>query len=367
MVILASIFLILASLSTINCFVPAKLLDVLFQKLDTKAHMNMGIVSASLSHDEITRRGLIRSVARYLHDQRGGENKIQLDNMDRYLNNLNLLYSDSNGGRRSSRPIELEFLLNTEILPYVTLVDVESSTRDMPYAHFDAETLAQSNRRVIEMTARVQAAVRARNMAQARKLAGQVLHTIQDFYSHSNWIEMGNWNRINSAIGSTDFVDRQPLVAPRDANLCRSNCQLVRVECSDVFVRRLVDLVRLFKPNSSRMIKCPIEYYKCTENMAVLDRLLSGYFSNQKLDDGTPVVNPGSLWKCNHGGLFDSDSSTRSALGGINKDSGMYVLSPHAHLHLQAARLAELHTEYFFGLIRSRVGDQLFAQFLKIN
>ncbi len=55
------------------------------------------------------------------------------------------------------------------------------------------------------------------------------------------------------------------------------------------------------------------------------------------------------------------------AEGGINKDSGYTVFSPHADLHLAAATLAINHTRMFFDEIRSEIGDAEFSQFLKLN
>lgn len=60
----------------------------------------------------------------------------------------------------------------------------------MPYAHFDAETFIGSNERVMNFTDYIKRNLTAKNYEEARKLTGQILHTIQDFYSHSNWVEM---------------------------------------------------------------------------------------------------------------------------------------------------------------------------------
>jgi hypothetical protein len=46
----------------------------------------------------------------------------------------------------------------------------------------------------------------------ARKYSGQILHTIQDFYSHSNWVEMGNTIEINTEIGTTEFEKNERIV-----------------------------------------------------------------------------------------------------------------------------------------------------------
>lgn len=52
---------------------------------------------------------------------------------------------------------------------------------------------------------------------------------------------------------------------------------------------------------------------------------------------------------------------------GINKDSGYYVFSPHADLHLTAANLAILHTENYFDMLRTSIGDTEFANFLNLK
>ncbi|KAK3105201.1 hypothetical protein FSP39_019627 [Pinctada imbricata] len=52
--------------------------------------------------------------------------------------------------------------------------------------------------------------------------------------------------------------------------------------------------------------------------------------------------------KCSHGGPQDSTSSTSAALGGINKDTGNPLYSPHFYLHTSAALTAIEHTRRFF-------------------
>ena len=64
--------------------------------------------------------------------------------------------------------------------------------------------------------------------------------------------------------------------------------------------------------------------------------------------------------------MFDATSQIVPK-GGINKDSGYYILSPHAHLHKIASRLAIEHTEHFFNEIRTVIGDKEFAKFLQLK
>ena len=59
-------------------------------------------------------------------------------------------------------------------------------------AHFDSEQFQISQNRLVEVRALVTASIFSRDVVRARSETGRLLHTLQDFYSHSNWIEMGN-------------------------------------------------------------------------------------------------------------------------------------------------------------------------------
>lgn len=85
--------------------------------------------------------------------------------------------SDLLGKSVCSTPLETTlpvFQLN------VARVDFESSTKDLPYAHFDAEKFIESNSLVMEIDAKIYAALALKDYSVARALTGQVLHTIQD-------------------------------------------------------------------------------------------------------------------------------------------------------------------------------------------
>lgn len=69
-------------------------------------------------------------------------------------------------------------------------------------SHFDGETFQESQKRLIDYKLKVKDLVDPPtsiifgkgkpNLSKARFYLGQALHTLQDFYSHSNWVEMGN-------------------------------------------------------------------------------------------------------------------------------------------------------------------------------
>ena len=354
--------LILTLAKSISSFMPAQIIDELIQDIDSSnSHIDLGKVSDSLSHDELLRRGLIRSVAQYYYDQKNGSTKINLNNMDRYFKDIGLIYTDYYGSIGRARDLKLIYNLKTDLMPQVAIVDFAPDTKDLPYAHFDAERLSGSNDRVINFTSRIYTAISKSDYKTARKLTGQILHTIQDFYSHSNWVEMGK-SEINSAIGTNNFKS-QSATTTSDTNECVSNCTKVSIECSAV-VTKIVNTLKTLK--SDIKASCPITYYKCSGNIVQLDKMLTGYYTDSKLDDGTLVNNPGNMNKCNHGGFADNNSYSKDAIGGVNKDTGMYLISPHANLHVSAAKFAELHSAYFFNSIRSKIGDTQFQKFLDI-
>jgi hypothetical protein len=60
--------------------------------------------------------------------------------------------------------------------------------------HFTGEAFAARQRRRQTHFQRVISALEGNNVADARENLGRALHALQDFYSHSNWIELGNTN-----------------------------------------------------------------------------------------------------------------------------------------------------------------------------
>jgi hypothetical protein len=140
---------------------------------------------------------------------------------------------------------------------------------------------------------------------------------------------MGNIDRINELIGTPEFNSLYSFAQPNDLT-CFNNCNLVKIDC-DLVEHTITNVIQIFNTNSIKL-SCPIEFYNCTNNIATNKTLLSGYYVNQKLRDGSKVDKPLNGIKCSHGGMLDS-SSFVAPKGGINKDSGYFILSPHAHLH----------------------------------
>jgi hypothetical protein len=367
------VFILSTAFKTGDCFVPAGVVEYMMEKAEHDMRMNLGEVSETLVHEDIIRRGIVRSVARFLHEQKGERSKkVNIRSMEgKYYNDPRHMYHDYYNKWVCN--LDLDYLIRTEFQPNVAVVDLDEHTKDLPYAHFDAETFRESNRRVMKFLTRIYQHLDRHEYHQARKLSGQILHTIQDFYSHSNWVEMGHHHKINDAIGTERF-DQLPIATKSDTLTCISNCTLMNAKCTK-FTQKLFSFISTMKKwfssskpgETSTSFSCPMKFYKCEGNIAVLDKLVSGYYVNQKLPNNVSISKPLDGLKCSHGGFVDDDSYKLPSFGGINKDSGFYLFSPHADLHLVAARLAIRHTEHFFNEIRAKIGDEEFNKFLKIK
>ncbi|XP_004424533.1 PREDICTED: von Willebrand factor A domain-containing protein 7 isoform X1 [Ceratotherium simum simum] len=197
--------------------------------------------------------------------------------------------------------------------------DFLPTSKNNPDLHFDAERLGEGHTRLVGALRETLVAARALDHTLARQRLGAALHALQDFYSHSNWVELGK---------------QQPhphLLWPRQE--LGSLAQVDDPTCSDC------------------------EELSCPENLLGITFLTSGYFGTH------PSKPPG---KCSHGGHFDR-SSSQPPRGGINKDSTSPGFSPHHMLHLQAAKLALLASIQAFSLLRSRLGDSGFSRLLDIT
>ena len=155
------------------------------------------------------------------------------------------------------------------------------------------------------------------------------------------------------------------LIAACKDNDIDKRCVLIEEAC-DFWGNVFANLVNAFGLGGS-YVSCPLKYFNCTDNI-VTNNIVSGYYSGQGAQDGTLVNKPNQprSSKCSHGGILDGSSFIK-AEGGINKDSGYTLFSPHAILHLKAAELAIKHTRKFFEDIRLKYGDEKFDKFLQLT
>jgi hypothetical protein len=70
------------------------------------------------------------------------------------------------------------------------------------------------------------------DLTNARDLLGQLLHTLQDFYSHSNWVEMGKTD-INELIGFNETIGT--IARPDQATCTNNGCTRIEKTCVILF------------------------------------------------------------------------------------------------------------------------------------
>ncbi|KAK7079817.1 hypothetical protein SK128_002466 [Halocaridina rubra] len=131
----------------------------------------------------------------------------------------------------------------------------------------------------------------------ARELLGTSLNTIQDFYSQTTWLELGN-TEILKELGFPGQTIPE-VVGPGDAI------------CSD----------------------CSNPQGECFDNVIPGSKLSSGYYEYDVPGSAIFVIpKPDNAGKCGHGGIMD-DGVAKKAVGGISKETSSPCFSPHHYLH----------------------------------
>ncbi|CAF0907544.1 unnamed protein product [Adineta ricciae] len=282
----------------------------------------------SITHTEITEIAFIRSLARFFYETRiapNNNNNGTVNQQDYFTKQhtiddlYKLAYPEYSDAQIEFYSLPLKFTLDL-VMTYNALVDLDPDTKKLSPAHFDSETFNNGSRRIILLRQKVVSDSRTadNDLTDARQKTGQLLHTLQDFYSHSNWVEMGNTD-VNTLIGRNETVGQ--VAAPNQATCSDTGCTKKTQKCS------------LWQQITIR--KCPLVYYDCTDNiLAAINSqriLTSGYLFNQTGENGQPLNKPANVGKCSHGSVLD-DSANVPAIGGINKDSNSLLFSPHASL-----------------------------------
>ncbi|XP_030294299.1 von Willebrand factor A domain-containing protein 7-like [Sparus aurata] len=189
-----------------------------------------------------------------------------------------------------------------------------------PEYHFDNEKFAEGRRIITGGLAVVKASNKEMNFEAAREKLGEIIHPLQDFYTHSNWVELGN------TLPNTNLI-RSGTSIGNTAALSRATCR--KCNGNDCRNNILEDIKR--------------------EKI-----LTSGYFN---------PFGRKPKGKCSHGGFFDV-SRLLKPKGGINKDK---MTAEHGHLHTEAANMAVAATSELLEDIRGAAGDRTFLQMMGIS
>ena len=304
------------------------------------------------THQAMTRSAILRVAADLMKEYPCDEQSTQrINNLGSELE-IYTLITAYRGERKRNLPGNVA--RSSLFLAAIYAIEIANSAVDIgpeghtAAAHFDSEEFQTGQNRLTELRALVANHINNQNYVRARIGTGRLLHTLQDFYSHSNWIEMENTEPY-SVLG-------QPGQRPR--NIASQQTQT----CTDCTENGRVMLPLTYIGQKAEF------HYRCENNIRrdILSnrRLTSGYYSNQVNSENKKIYKLSG--KCSHGGFRDP-SSDDSAKGGINKDSPFPEWSPHHLQHSNAARVAEQATVTMLNEIRSDVSnDEQFAAFLGI-
>ncbi|CAG5872904.1 unnamed protein product [Menidia menidia] len=213
-------------------------------------------------------------------------------------------------------------------LQAITLIQLSNIRVDIRRAlnasfHFDEEMFEQGRRIITQGMIAVKASNKQGNYGTTRLKLGELLHPLQDFYSHSNWVELGNTLPNSNLIRADTSIGN---IAAESRATCRS--------CDGDDCRNNI-----------------------LEDIISGNILTSGYFGI------VPFVSTKPKGKCSHGGAVDLTSKIEPK-GGINKDS---FSASHGHLHTQAANMAVAATSQLLEDVRLAAGDRPFLEMVGIS
>nr|XP_046264804.1 von Willebrand factor A domain-containing protein 7-like [Scatophagus argus]XP_046264811.1 von Willebrand factor A domain-containing protein 7-like [Scatophagus argus]XP_046264819.1 von Willebrand factor A domain-containing protein 7-like [Scatophagus argus] len=274
----------------------------------------------SITHRDITRRAVLRKIAEVCRDIAASEGRdfslIINDNLS-----VAQVQKACSSSPTSTSPLSTDMLQTAIDEIYYSNGNVDSSLALRVEYHFDDETFQEGRNIITAGVSSVKANVKLGNVDAGRQTLGQVCHTLQDFYSHSNWVELGKTTPYSTLIKPDEPLEN---LAGPETPTCRS--------CTGT---------------------------TCTDNILpeVLSQglLTSGYFNIRS------SAKPAG--KCSHGGFFDK-TSKKDPVGGINKDA---VESDHGSLHNKAANLAVDATMELLEDIRVAVGDKDFLRLMGLS
>jgi len=317
----------------------------------------------SASHPAITGNAMLQVAADVLLENPNPNNVNSSQDVTQLLSGsdsnafrlVNAYYGSSvSVNSRARRASQFERAIDT-VKDFNTRVDTDEL--EMAAAHFDAEQFTDGQRRLVDFREIIALDILERRFDSARRYAGRLLHTLQDFYSHSNWIE-NQYDGVNIPSHYAVLGQRgrriQNVAGPN-----RPTCE----DCTRTGDVVLGDLLMLLPFIGTTAC------YDCDDNLESSLRsqqvLTSGYAEGGRDAQNNPIPKPPG--KCSHGGLIDGTTDS-SAAGGINKDSTHPKFASHYFLHRIAAIVAQQHSHLILTDIRNDVGnDELFGEFLGLE
>ena len=334
-----------------EAFTPNRLGDNVARRARPGGEVRGGV---SVTHLDITTEAILRVTADFLRDNPNPNPNVDSTARINALTELTAVNLIDAYYGRFSREQRFQYEDAIEEINEANEATDTGRERTLAAAHFDSEQLEDGQNRLISLRELTTSLIRFEEYEAARIFAGSMLHTLQDFYSHTNWIEMGQVLP-NSVLGERDQELQN--IASQSMPTC-TNC------LRDGEVGRVVSVV----PHLS-IGQVSESYYRCDDNILpnvnANGFLTSGYYTGQTTTGGVPIRKPDG--KCSHGGFGDPSSDLPST-GGINKDSISFDWSPHANLHDIAASVAVQASVDILQAIRTAVDDDTkFAGFLNLD
>jgi hypothetical protein len=213
------------------------------------------------------------------------------------------------------------------------IVEANAKTDDdqvISAKHFDGENFTGGQQRLQRLVVSIKTELSTeqgiKDPSKARSALGEALHALQDFYSHSNWVEYYGGINTNLGASGVSLTDPSPTLPTCDDS----------VTC------------------------CTPSVPACPNLIVPVPLLTSGYFGAKKTgyEDKRKLPN-----KCSHGGFKDI-----TAVGGgvgINKDTTLCLISPHQSYHSDAASRAESATKHFItNVVKPQLTDRQFRALL---
>ncbi|CAF2176806.1 unnamed protein product [Rotaria magnacalcarata] len=273
------------------------------------------------THFGLTECALLRITASYLKSIYGSTDLDNIADGTELCDDVETMFNRiQQETRRLGINSKLRFVID-QVCTSNVLVNLEEFTS--PSSHFDNEAFIEGSLLIANRLADVQINLMRDSLSvfDARQSFGQAMHTLQDFYAHSNWVELGR--RIpNPNISKGQIFD---LYALEGFATC-SNCT----------------------------------QQNCAENN-ILPEILNGQYLTSGYFDIYHTGSSKPKGKCSHGGPFDVTTETDAIGFGINKDNEN---SDHGSYHIIAAKIALVATMQELESLWSTVGNDNFGRFL---
>jgi hypothetical protein len=292
------------------------------------------VYDGSHTHQDIIRSACLEEVARFyeetLNKPTGSLQGLQPLTADTLLKTVFGNYTSSLNLELALQEIELQATLMDA---YYEADGTVGQATARARQHFDNEEIKGGHDYLVDKATSIFTSLHAKSYSAARTFLGRYFLTLQDFYSHSNWVELGNKD-ILFDLGNKREAEFLHNVSDQWTSTCL-DCD----HCDD-----------------NKCTKCKT----CTADITTT-KITSGYYMAYQVQP--PTHKP--FGKCSHGGEADRSKFT-SPTGGINKSTKDCRKSPHNNLHEEAVRLAKEATKECLQRVRTTTGNEQFRKLFNL-